>query len=368
MSKKQKRKECWKVIKGWLKHWLDIQITFFAIAFGFCITYGIAILIWPTIEPKYPELERTNFVTFMLGGFLLIFQIMISARRATAAENTAKAMQKTAQSTEKGNIDERFKNTIEHLGHESVSVRLGGIYALHHIAQEVEEYRERVFEILCAHIRETTTQKAYDPRIIESTRKVPTIEIQSILYLLFVNTPGREIYKGLETNLAIAKLEGARLVGAYLKNAIFSYTKLDDADLSKADLQGAYLLMTSLQEADLTSADLQAANLPYSELKSSILYKTNLQEADLYQANLQEANLYKANLQGANLQEANLQDVDLVIAKYYNIDQLLIEQLLVEQLLSVKTLYGAKLPGGVEDTIRQQKPTLFEEPSDEDDI
>ena len=30
---------------------------------------------------------------------------------------------------------------------------LGGIYMLHHIAQEVEDYRKRVFEILCAHIR-----------------------------------------------------------------------------------------------------------------------------------------------------------------------------------------------------------------------
>ena len=321
-----------------------------------CLFVGIFVIliaIWVCVNP-----ELAQFIGYLLGSLLLFRQIAISGKRATAAEKTAEAMQETVQLTETGNIAERFKSAIEHLGHESVSVRLGGVYALHHIAQEVEEYRERVFEILCAHIREITTQEAYKPRIIESTREVPTIEIQSILYLLFVNTPGREIYKGLDTILAIANLKGARLAGANLKNAIFSYTILDYADLSKADMQGAYLLMASLQEADLTSADLQAANLPYSELKSSILYKTNLQEA----------NLYKANLQGADLQEANLQDVDLVIAEYYNIDQLLIKQLLVEQLLSVKTLYGAKLPGGVENIIRQQKPTLFEEPSDEDDI
>ena len=66
--------------------------------------------------------------------------------------------------TEKGNIAERFKNAIEHLGKGSVSVRLGGIYALHHIAHEVEEYRKRVFEILCAHIRETTTHMEYKTR------------------------------------------------------------------------------------------------------------------------------------------------------------------------------------------------------------
>ena len=308
---------------------------------------GAATFVWFTIGPEYAK-----FVTYVFGGFLVLFQIMASARRATAAENTAKAMQKTAQSTEKGNIDERFKSAIEHLGHESVSVRLGGIYALHHIAQEVEGYRERVFVILCAHIRETTTQEAYKPRIIESDWEVPTIEIQSILYLLFVKAPGREIYKGLKASLEMANLKGAQLVGAYLKNAILSCTILDDVDLSKADLQGAYLFMASLQKAELISADLQAANLPCSKLKSSILYKANLQEAVLYKADLQEANLYEANLQGADLQEA-----DLVVAKYFN----------VEQLLNVKTLYKAKLPEEMEDTIRQQKPTLFEKPSDEED-
>ena len=220
MSEEQERKERGKAIKGLLaglKRWWEILLTSFEIFISFFIILGVATLIWFNVGPEYAK-----FVTYVFGGFLVFFQIMASARRATAAEKTAEAMQETVQLTETGNIAERFKNAIEHLGHKSVSVRLGGIYALHRIAQEVEEYRERVFEILCAHIRETTTQEVYKPRIIESTREVPTIEIQSILYLLFVNTPGREIYKGLKTNLAIAKLEGARLPGAYLKNAIFS--------------------------------------------------------------------------------------------------------------------------------------------------
>ena len=58
--------------------------------------------------------------------------------------------------------------------------------------RNVPEYRERVFEILCAHIRETTTQVAYKSRIIEPIGEEPTIEIQSILNLLFVKTPRRE--------------------------------------------------------------------------------------------------------------------------------------------------------------------------------
>ena len=55
-------------------------------------------------------------------------QIFAFNRRAAAAEETAKAMQKTAELTERGNIAERFKNAIEHLGNDSASVRLGGAF------------------------------------------------------------------------------------------------------------------------------------------------------------------------------------------------------------------------------------------------
>ena len=69
----------------------------------------------------------------------------------------------------------------------SAAVRLGGIYALHHIAQEVEEYRKRVFEILCAYIRGITTIHGYRPKTnLGGTEIKPTIEIQSILNLLFI--------------------------------------------------------------------------------------------------------------------------------------------------------------------------------------
>lgn len=96
--------------------------------------------------------ETAQFLAYLSGGFLLILQLFISNRRATVAE-------KTAQSMEKGNVIERYKVAIEHLRSTSTSIRLGGIYALHNIAQEDESHSRQVFEILCAHVRETTRQK-----------------------------------------------------------------------------------------------------------------------------------------------------------------------------------------------------------------
>ncbi len=255
----------------------------------------------------YDDPETAKFVAYLLGGGFLLWQVRASSKRAKAAEDTASAMQQTANLTEKGNIAERFKNAIEHLGGKSASVRMGGVYALHHIAQDVEEYRERVFEILCAHIRETTTQDGYKPQeVLDSETDVsvirPSVEIGSILNLLFHWLPDRRIYKKYR-----ASLEHANLIGAILINS-----------------------------------DLREVFLPFA----------NLEGAFLSDANLQDAILSFSNLHGARLNNTNLQGADLSSAK----------NLTVEQLLKAKTLYQAELPDGMEAEIKKYKPELLEKP------
>ena len=252
-------KSWWRELPIRSKKWVFVAISVFV----------ILIAIW------FCKPELAQFIGYLLGGSLLFWQITISSQRATAAEKTAEAMQKTAQSTEKGNIAERFKNAIEHLGHESASIRLGGIYALHHIAQDVKEYRERVFEILCAHIRETTTQEAYKPKIVGLGWEEPAIEIQSILNILFVKTPEREIYNGFVANLEMANLRGIRLIRA----------KLDKANLLFADLREAILDGTNIQDASLYQTDLRSTHLRRVEnlstkqlLQAKTLYKVKLPE------------------------------------------------------------------------------------------
>ena len=255
----------------------------------------IGLVVWYYCKP-----EAATFVASLIGGLLLLAQVRASSQRGKAAEDTVNLI-------EKGNIAERFKNAIEHLGHTSTSIRMGGIYALHHIAQDVEDYRKRVFQILCAHIRETTTQKEYKPQktLIPETDVdaiYPSIEIQSILDLLFILTPECEIYKKFRTNL-----EHANLIGAILINS---------------DLQNAILLSINLEGA--------------------ILRNANLQGASLYFSNLQKAWLHNTNLQGADLSSA--------------------KNLTAEQLLTAKTLYQAELPEGMEAEIKQHKPELLDKP------
>ena len=104
-----------------------------------------------------------EFVGVGMGGVLLAIGAAIANRRAVAMEDAAKAQAEAAaqqaaanRGAEEGRRQERLKNAIEHLGHESDSVRLGGAYELFHLARDTGELRQTAMDILCAHIRRTT--------------------------------------------------------------------------------------------------------------------------------------------------------------------------------------------------------------------
>ncbi|MDE2917025.1 MAG: hypothetical protein OXM00_07335, partial [Paracoccaceae bacterium] len=158
----------------------------------------VTIMVSETVEKFIGQLlgstKKNDTLTFLgigMGGILLALQAVIANRRAKAMENAAREQAKANQNTEKGQRQERLKNAIEHLGHESDSVRLGGAYELFHLAQDTEDLRQTVMDILCAHIRRTTGEAGYQ----EGKYKwKPSEEIQSLLTLLFVQE--HEVFKG----------------------------------------------------------------------------------------------------------------------------------------------------------------------------
>ena len=235
-----------------------------------------------------------------MGGVLLALQVWMSHRRAKAMEDAASAQSEATnqharanQNTEQGQRQERLKNAIEHLGHRSVSVRLGGAYELLHLAQDTEDLRQTVHDILCAHIRETTTEGEY----LERHPSEPSTEIQNLLTLLFVRR--NEVFRGCEAHLEGSCLKGANLRGARLRGAVLTQAHLQFAILRDARLQGAFL----------RAARLLAANLCDAQLQGATLHNAKLQGADMKNAGLQGASLGGVELQAADLQGVQLQGV-----------------------------------------------------------
>ena len=267
----------------------------------------------------YTKNRILTFLGIGMGGVLLTLQALMSYKRAKALEDTANAQAEAAkaqakateeqakanQNIERGQRQERLKNAIEHLGHPSDSVRLGGAYELFHLAEETKEWRQTILDILCAHIRRTTGEDEYRKKY----QSEPSEEIQSLLTLLFVQE--YEVFKGLHINLQgswlngadlrEARLEKAVMPGAYLQKALLCDAQLHRANLSEARLHGA-----NLDRVRLHGANLEMTYLNWAFLREAELHRTYLSLAQLYGVALEGAQLYAANLSGAQLHAAAL--------------------------------------------------------------
>ena len=304
----------------------------FSLLFLLLLAFGtfVGILLSECIETYvsgllglYQKNEVLKFLGISMGGILVALQALMSYKRAKALEDTAKTQADAAKDqarateeqatanklTEQGLRQERLKSAIEHLGHKSDSVRLGGAYELFHLAEESEEMREAVFDILCAHIRRTTSENEYR----KTYGAKPSEEVQSLLSLLFVKE--YEVFKGLYTNLSgtwlngsdlwRARLENASLIGAYLQGAYLVEAHLQGASLVEAHLQGASLDEAHLQTASFDHAYLQGASFDGAHLQVTILNDAHLQGASLIGAHLQEASLIETDLRGARSHESH---------------------------------------------------------------
>ena len=256
-----------------------------------------------------------------MGGILVALQALASHRRAVAMEKAASAQAQATDESAKANLNieqgqrqERLRNAIEHLGHMSSSVRLGGAYELFHLARETETLRQTALDILCAHIRQTTTGDEYRKKHI-STR--PSEEIQSLLTLLFVEK--HEVFKGFRPNLQGSCLNLANLGRARLQNANLEGALLQGANLHHACLQCSSLMNTNLSDAKVFWADLSGAVFLRSNLQRTILSKSRLRGATIIGARMQLADLEGAQLQGAVIQGAGLQGANLAGAQLQGI-------------------------------------------------
>ena len=277
--------------------------------FGILLIVFVLVLFSETVEKCVGQLlglsDKNQTLTFLgigMGGILLVLQALIANRRATALEETV-------MNTEQGLRQERLKNAIEHLGHNSDSVRLGGAYELFHLVQDNKDLSQTVMDILCAHIRRTTGEAEYR----EKHPSKPSEEVQSLLTLLFVQD--HKVFEGLHINLQGSWLNGANLRKARLWNANLRGAHLNEVILNDARLQRGDFMEAHLKEARLERACLQEANLTLAHMEGCVLLKARLQGATVLGGRLAAAYLADAHLQGADLSNAPMYGATLTGAR-----------------------------------------------------
>jgi uncharacterized protein YjbI with pentapeptide repeats len=235
---------------------------------------------------------------------------------------------------EEKQVTERFSKAIEHLGSDTIDIRLGGIYALEQIAYNSSTYHWTIVEILSAFVREKcsiSVKKALPELEVQAEQNNQSADkkLQAIIQAAVDNTIEKvqsekaaafdtsiekkhaNIQAAFDTKIekqqadiqAALTVMGQRkskqdpegqgidlrkvnISGVELQKANFSRANLVDADLSEINLRGAYLISADLCEAYLVGADLRGVNLIGAKLRGA-----NLSEANLVGANLGKVDL-----------------------------------------------------------------------------
>ena len=276
---------------------------------GFIFFAGLAL--WE-LSKEDSNLEWMKFYAYLVGGVVLIWQVRISNRRATALE-------KTAALGEKGNITERFKNAIEHLANDSASVQIGGIYTLYHVAKEAGEYKETVLKILLAHLQKTLTRKAGTPR-------KPSKVAAAIVDALFARRGETPLFEAVDLSHIDMSGFGFREANMY------DYNLSTICAASELKITGAYF-----GDADLCGADLSYAICENTDFNGAKCIGTRF---------IGISNFDGADFEGADLTEADFSESSIT----------------AQQLLEAETLYLAQLSFKIQEEIAQKRPELFDPP------
>ena len=203
--------------------------------------------------------ETIQFIALGIGGTLAAIGAVAFSRRANAQMENNKLI-------EKGYIDERFKSATENLGNSDTIVRISAFYQFYYLAKNHPDvsFRNHIFDILCAHLRNMTSKNTY--RGYEDQGKIkPTEECQTLLNVLF-KPEDEYVFNKFRANLQSVYLFGADLEGANLSNAILLYANFTCARLS---------------DANFTDANLACADFTDAYLDHAIFHRSHLMDAKL---------------------------------------------------------------------------------------
>jgi uncharacterized protein YjbI with pentapeptide repeats len=124
--------------------------------------------------------------------------------------------------------------------------------------------------------------------------------------------PSNAVSNAQGAQMAMLKLDGAEIGGAYLDSANLSRSSITDADFFGASLRNAYMAYAYLDRASLPRAHLEGASLHFAHLPDAKLDYAHLENAGLQEAHLERASFVRAHLEGADLEQAQLRHSQLM--------------------------------------------------------
>ena len=281
---------------------------------------------WEELRSDQESLSATvRNVGVVIGG---VIAILFAVWRSIVAE-------KQAATAQRGLLNERYQKGAEMLGSSILTVRLGGIFTLQHLAKEhPEQYHVQIMRLFCVFVRSSAKKgdatkegngSDDEATLTYSEEKSNTKAETTTLEQLRFNRRKYALLLGEDLHAAMAAIGGrSKACIALEKNDDFKLDlgaaklralRLRKADLSGADFMDADLFNACLLETDLSDTQLQGVNFSYAWLLGA-----NLSRAKLWTANLSGANLQNVKLCGSNLMDADLSGAGLLYANLTSTD------------------------------------------------
>jgi len=176
-----------------------------------------------------------------------------------------------------GQITDRFSKAIEHLGHNSPEVRIGGVFALERIAKDSPDYVPHIVATLAAFVRHALPAS-----------KAGKNELVPVLN-----------ERAPDAQAALTALCRPPLSDKRPNSGEFGGLDLSRTDLRRSSLRGTELYSANLFDSRLDGADLRHANLRDSNIGSANFGKFVLDNPEFeYGADLRHADLTGARTNG----------------------------------------------------------------------
>lgn len=209
----------------------------------FAVGVGIAVfLIWAyggdaaADRAKLDAIKTAGTIVAGIGGAAAL---VLAARRQRAMEIALRQKDAEVEATERDAAERRvtdlYTRAVEQLGSEKAPVRLGGMYALERLAQNVPEQRQTIVNVLCAYLRmpyeplaaETggdvngvAHQQEYERR--EQERQVRLTAQRILIDHLRPNDSSETFWPDIDLDLTNAKLTDCDISRCRIRTARFT--------------------------------------------------------------------------------------------------------------------------------------------------
>ena len=305
------------------------------ISMAIALTLAVAALVFfvppeiLTANSRAIESWRNVFI-ILAAAFGIPFVIW----RTFVAQQQANAAERQADTAERRLRNEIYEKGAAMLGDSTPSVRLGGIYSLKRLANDMpDEYQDQVMELLCAFVRNPTREEGNARSTGDAnSARVPRImrdDVQTVMNIIVRRhlelREGSTWSKHKPIDLRGAKLQAVDAIEGDLAGAL-----LHDANLAKGQLRNATLAQAQMARGVLKGADVSAARLEGCRFANSDLSGIMANGADLSRSTItsvdasgaiaNETRFSRSNISGSRFDRAVLQRAKLDRCSIANTD------------------------------------------------